>query len=108
MTGQREIDGALDCVGAEETIRTGFGLLATAGAFTSVGLLGNRIDIPLFPLVAREYTYYGSFLGKLHFVIRPLLISVGANTMASERDVQDKTGRRLRQASTSCWAEGGP
>ncbi|MGC4053453.1 MAG: NAD(P)-dependent alcohol dehydrogenase [Paludibaculum sp.] len=63
-TGQREIDGALDCVGAEETIRTGFGLLATAGVFVSVGLVGNRIDIPLFPLVAREYTYHGSFWGN--------------------------------------------
>ncbi len=53
-TGQREIDGAIDCVGAEETIKTGFGLLTTAGVFVSVGLLGNRIDIPLFPFVARE------------------------------------------------------
>jgi propanol-preferring alcohol dehydrogenase len=63
-TGQREIDGAIDCVGAEESIRTGFGLLATSGAFVSVGLVGNRIDMPLFPLVAREYTYYGSFWGN--------------------------------------------
>jgi propanol-preferring alcohol dehydrogenase len=62
-TGQREIDGAIDCVGAEETIRTGFSLLATSGAFVSVGLVGNRIDMPLFPLVAREYTYFGSFWG---------------------------------------------
>src|SRR5215510_1996969 len=36
-TGQREIDAAIDCIGAEETIRTGFGLLTTAGAFVSVG-----------------------------------------------------------------------
>jgi propanol-preferring alcohol dehydrogenase len=63
-TGQREIDAAIDCVGAEETIRTGFGLLATAGAFVSVGLVGNRIDMPLFQFVAREYTYYGSFWGN--------------------------------------------
>lgn len=63
-TGRREIDAVIDCAGAEETIRTGFGLLATAGAFVSVGLVGNRIDIPLFPLVAREYTYYGSFWGN--------------------------------------------
>lgn len=63
-TGQREIDAAIDCVGAEETIRTGFGLLATAGAYVSVGLVGNRIDIPLFPFVAREFTYYGSFWGN--------------------------------------------
>lgn len=48
-TGQREIDAAIDCVGAVETIQTGFGLLPTAGAFVSVGLVGNRIDIPLSP-----------------------------------------------------------
>jgi alcohol dehydrogenase, propanol-preferring len=63
-TGQREIDAAIDCVGAEETIQTGFGLLATSGAFASVGLVGNRINIPLFPLVAREFTYHGSFWGN--------------------------------------------
>lgn len=63
-TGRREIDAAIDCVGAAETIQTGFGLLATAGAFVSVGLVGNRIDIPLFPFVAREFTYHGSFWGN--------------------------------------------
>ncbi|WP_199339167.1 MULTISPECIES: hypothetical protein [Nostoc] len=26
--------------------------------------MGDRIDIPLFPLVAREYTYHGSFWGN--------------------------------------------
>ena len=49
-TGRREIDGAIDCVGAEETIKTGFSLLTTAGVFVSVGLVGNRIDIPCFRL----------------------------------------------------------
>lgn len=63
-TGQREVDGVLDCAGAEETIKTGFGLLATAGVFVSVGLVGNRIDIPLFPFVAREFSYHGSFWGN--------------------------------------------
>jgi propanol-preferring alcohol dehydrogenase len=63
-TGHREIDAAIDCVGAEDSIRMGFGLLATAGTFVSVGLVGNRIDIPLFPLVAREFTYHGSFWGN--------------------------------------------
>jgi propanol-preferring alcohol dehydrogenase len=47
-----------------ETIQTGFGLLATAGTFVSVGLVGNRVDMPLFPLVAREFTYHGSFWGN--------------------------------------------
>jgi alcohol dehydrogenase, propanol-preferring len=63
-TGQREIDAAIDCAGAEQTIQTGFGLLTTAGAFVSVGLVGSRIDIPLFPFVAREFTYHGSFWGN--------------------------------------------
>ncbi len=63
-TGHREIDGILDCVGAEEGIQMGFNLLATSGVYSSVGLVGNRIDIPLFPLVAREFTYHGSFWGN--------------------------------------------
>jgi propanol-preferring alcohol dehydrogenase len=29
-----------------------------------VGLVGDSINIPLFPLVAREYTYHGSFWGN--------------------------------------------
>ena len=62
--GHSEIDAAVDCVGAEETIQMGFGLLATAGTYCSVGLVGTRINIPLFPFVAREFTYHGSFWGN--------------------------------------------
>jgi propanol-preferring alcohol dehydrogenase len=29
-----------------------------------VGLVGDSINIPLFPLVAREYIYHGSFWGN--------------------------------------------
>jgi propanol-preferring alcohol dehydrogenase len=63
-TGNGEIDAAIDCVGAEESIRMGFGLLATSGTFVSVGLVGTQINIPLFPFVAREFTYRGSFWGN--------------------------------------------
>lgn len=63
-TGRGEIDAGIDCVGAEESIRMGFNLLATSGAFVSVGLVGTRINIPLFPFVAREFTYHGSFWGN--------------------------------------------
>jgi propanol-preferring alcohol dehydrogenase len=63
-TGSREIDAGLDCVGAEDSIRMGFNLLATSGAFVSVGLIGTQINIPLFPFVAREFTYHGSFWGN--------------------------------------------
>lgn len=61
LTGTRKLDAAIDCVGAEETIQTGIGLLATSGAFVSVGLVGTRINIPLFPFTAGELTYHGSF-----------------------------------------------
>src|SRR5262249_39314894 len=61
LTGKRKLDAAIDCVGAEETIQTGIGLLATAGAFVSVGLVGSRINIPLFPFTSGELTYHGSF-----------------------------------------------
>jgi alcohol dehydrogenase, propanol-preferring len=30
----------------------------------SVGLVGNRIDVPLFPFVGREFSYFGSFWGN--------------------------------------------
>ena len=61
LTGKRKLDAAIDCVGAEETIQTGIGLLATSGAFVSVGLVGTRINIPLFPFTAGALTYHGSF-----------------------------------------------
>jgi len=61
LTGTRKLDAAIDCVGAEETIRTGICLLVTAGVFVSVGLVGTKINIPLFPFTAGELTYHGSF-----------------------------------------------
>ncbi len=63
-TGQNEIDAVIDCAGAEDVIRMGFGLLSVGGHYASVGLVGDRIDLPLFPFVAREYTYHGSFWGN--------------------------------------------
>src|SRR5262245_43593882 len=61
LTGKRKLDAVIDCVGATETIQTGFGLLATAGAFVSVGMVGSKIDIPLFPFISGEFSYHGSF-----------------------------------------------
>jgi alcohol dehydrogenase, propanol-preferring len=63
-TGQGEVDAVIDCAGAEEVIQLGFGLLSIAGHYSSVGLVGDRISLPLFPFVAREYTYHGSFWGN--------------------------------------------
>jgi propanol-preferring alcohol dehydrogenase len=63
-TGQGEIDAVIDCAGAQEMIQLGVGLLSIGGHYSSVGLVGDRIDLPLFPFVAREYTYHGSFWGN--------------------------------------------
>ena len=65
-TGRAELDAVIDCAGSPESIRLAFDLLATEGAVASVGLMGNRIDIPLFPLVAREFSYFGSFWGNFN------------------------------------------
>ena len=61
LTGSRKLDATIDCVGAEETIQAGIGLLHTSGAFVSVGLVGTKINVPLFPFTAGELTYHGSF-----------------------------------------------
>ncbi|WED42682.1 NAD(P)-dependent alcohol dehydrogenase [Legionella cardiaca] len=63
-TGQSDLDAVIDCAGAEEVLQMGFGLLAVGGHYASVGLVGDSINIPLFPFVAREYTYHGSFWGN--------------------------------------------
>jgi propanol-preferring alcohol dehydrogenase len=63
-TGRGEIDAVIDCAGVEEMIRTGFSLLSVGAHYASVGLVGDSINIPLFPLVVREFTYHGSFWGN--------------------------------------------
>lgn len=45
-------------------IQLGFSLLSTGGHYADVGLVGDRIDVPLFPRVSREQTFHGSFWGK--------------------------------------------
>lgn len=65
----------IECAGAEDSIRLAFSLLAAEGAVASVGLIGNRIDIPLFPLVAREYTYFGSFWGNYNDLTEVLALA---------------------------------
>jgi len=63
-TGQRELDAIIDCAGAPEMIQLGFGLLSISGHYADVGLVGDRIDIPLFPRVSREQTLHGSYWGN--------------------------------------------
>jgi propanol-preferring alcohol dehydrogenase len=74
-TGQGEVDAVIDCAGAAEAIQLGFGLLGIAGHYASVGLVGDKIDIPLFPFVAREYTYHGSFWGNYNDLAEVLALA---------------------------------
>jgi len=41
-------------------MQLGFSLLSISGPYADVGLVGDRIDIPLFPRVSREQTFHGS------------------------------------------------
>ncbi|WP_082929327.1 NAD(P)-dependent alcohol dehydrogenase [Mycobacterium sp. 852013-51886_SCH5428379] len=75
FTGRGELDAVIDCAGSEDSIRLAFALLAAEGAVASVGLIGNRVDIPLFPLVAREYTYFGSFWGNYNDLTEVLALA---------------------------------
>jgi alcohol dehydrogenase, propanol-preferring len=75
MTGRAELDAVIECAGSEDSIRLAFGLLAAEGAVASVGLIGNRIDIPLFPLVSREFTYFGSFWGNYNDLTEVLALA---------------------------------
>ena len=45
-------------------MQLGFSLLAISGHYADVGLVGDRIDVPLFPRVSREQTFHGSFWGN--------------------------------------------
>jgi D-arabinose 1-dehydrogenase-like Zn-dependent alcohol dehydrogenase len=63
-TGQGELDAIIDCAGAPEMMQLGFSLLSISGHYADVGLVGDRIDIPLFPRVSREQTFHGSFWGN--------------------------------------------
>ncbi|WP_448095752.1 NAD(P)-dependent alcohol dehydrogenase [Luteibacter yeojuensis] len=64
LTGQNHFDAIVDCVGAPEFIQLGMSLLGTSGHYVDVGLVGDRIDVPLFPRVSREQTFHGSFWGN--------------------------------------------
>jgi D-arabinose 1-dehydrogenase-like Zn-dependent alcohol dehydrogenase len=46
-----------------------------AGRIGDDAPIGNRVDIPLFPLVAREYTYYGSFWGNINDLTEVLALA---------------------------------
>jgi alcohol dehydrogenase, propanol-preferring len=62
--GRSDVDAMIDCAGAQEMVQLATGLLSISGHYVDVGLVGDRIDIPLFPRVSREHTLHGSFWGN--------------------------------------------
>lgn len=99
LTGSRKLDAALDCVGAVETIQTGIGLLTTSGVFVSVGLVGNKIDVPLFPFTAGELTYHGSFWANYTDLQEVLALAQRGKILHSIKRVDFKASMKT---SNSC------
>ncbi|MEE6177256.1 NAD(P)-dependent alcohol dehydrogenase [Mycobacterium sp. 050134] len=77
LTGRRTVDAVLDSVGSPESLRLATSILETEGALSQVGLMGERVDLPLFPFVSGEKSYFGSFWGN-HNDLREVLALAGA------------------------------
>lgn len=65
MTGRPAVDAVLDCAGSEESLGLAAAILDTGGALCQVGLMGDRLELPSFPFVSGEKSYFGSFWGNL-------------------------------------------
>lgn len=106
LTGRGEIDAVIECAGSVESIQLAFDLLATEGAVASVGLIGNRIDIPLFPLVAREFSYFGSFWGNYNDLTEVLALAEAARSGTQSRPSSSTTSTppSTRSPRARCWA----
>ena len=64
LTGRRDADAILDCAGAEESLALEGAILAREGALTCVGLMGQKVVLPLLPFTNGEKSYFGSFWGN--------------------------------------------
>jgi propanol-preferring alcohol dehydrogenase len=109
LTGRRTVDAVLDCAGSPESLGLAADILATEGALSQVGLMGQRVELPLFPFVSGEKSYFGSFWGNhndlseiltlagqgliKHNVVKVKLADVNANLEALGRG--DIVGRAV-------------
>jgi alcohol dehydrogenase, propanol-preferring len=64
LTGRRTVDAVLDCAGSAESLGLAAAILGPEGALSQVGLMGQRVDLPIFPFVSGEKSYFGSFWGN--------------------------------------------
>jgi len=74
-TGRDNVDAVLDCTGALESLQLGAALLAPEGALVQVGLMGTRVELPLFPFVGGERSYTGSFWGNYNDLTEVLALA---------------------------------
>ncbi|MBO3747969.1 NAD(P)-dependent alcohol dehydrogenase [Streptosporangiaceae bacterium NEAU-GS5] len=75
LTGRGEIDAALDCSGAPESLELNAALLASEGALVSVGLMGQHVEFPIFSFVSGERTFSGSFWGNYNDLTEVLALA---------------------------------
>ncbi|OBJ54599.1 NAD(P)-dependent alcohol dehydrogenase [Mycobacterium sp. 1423905.2] len=71
-TGRRTVDAVLDCAGSSDSLGLAAAILETEGALSQVGLMGQQVELPLFPFVSGEKSYFGSFWGN-HNDLREVL-----------------------------------
>lgn len=64
LTGRRTVEAVLDCAGSPESLNLAASILGTEGALSQVGLMGTKVELPLFPFVSGEKSYFGSFWGN--------------------------------------------
>lgn len=64
MTGRRTVDAVLDCAGSADSLGLAAAILGPEGAISQVGLMGDSVELPIFPFVSGEKSYFGSFWGN--------------------------------------------
>jgi len=64
MTGRRTVDAVLDCAGSADSLGLAAAILGPEGAISQVGLMGDSVELPIFPFISGERSYFGSFWGN--------------------------------------------
>src|SRR5689334_15847578 len=78
MTGGRGADLALECVGAQEPIRTAIHAVRKGGSVTLVGNVSPKIEIPLQVVVSRQIRLQGSCASSGEYPASMELMASGA------------------------------
>jgi propanol-preferring alcohol dehydrogenase len=95
LTGRAVVDAILDCTGALASLQLGAALLAPEGTLAQVGLMGTRVELPLFPFVSGERSYFGSFWGNYNDLTEVLALAAAGKikhtiTPVKLEDINDR------------------